>query len=57
MASWPRIKHNLENLGFTVSATVPSGEETLDKVKEENPDLVLKGSSRNRFPLHLLPRN
>ena len=35
------IKDRLEKLGFTVSATVPSGEEALEKIKEHKPDLVL----------------
>ena len=34
-------KNRLENLGYGVSAMVPSGEEAIEKVKEKNPDLVL----------------
>ncbi len=34
-------KSRLKNLGYAVSAIVPSGEEAIEKVKETSPDLVL----------------
>jgi len=35
------IAGRLKKLGYTVTATVVSGEEALEKVAEERPDLVL----------------
>ena len=35
------IKENLISLGYTVCATVPSGEEAIEKAEEDKPDLVL----------------
>ncbi|MCH8067993.1 MAG: PAS domain-containing protein [Candidatus Marinimicrobia bacterium] len=35
------IKNKLKGLGYTVAATVPSGEEAIQKVEETHPDLVL----------------
>ncbi|HMK54491.1 MAG TPA: methanogen output domain 1-containing protein [Methanobacteriaceae archaeon] len=35
------IKHRAEGLGYTVTSITPSGEEALDKVLQEPPDLVL----------------
>ncbi len=35
------IKSSLMQLGFAVSGPVPSGEKAIEKVKEDNPDLVL----------------
>lgn len=35
------IKRKLENLGYTVSAVVPSGEEAIQRAEEKHPDLVL----------------
>jgi len=35
------IQKQLKNLGYDVPVTVPSGEEAVKKVKENNPDLVL----------------
>ncbi len=35
------IQKSLENLGYSVSAIVPSGEKAIQKAEEDNPDLVL----------------
>lgn len=35
------IKNTLQNAGYTVPATASSGEDTLKRVKEFNPDIVL----------------
>jgi two-component system, response regulator PdtaR len=35
------IKIALQNLGYNVTSTVPSGEEAILKAKEDNPDLIL----------------
>ncbi|MBU4313167.1 MAG: PAS domain S-box protein, partial [Candidatus Omnitrophica bacterium] len=35
------IRNSLQNLGYTISAVVSSGEEAITKIKEERPDLVL----------------
>ncbi|MBI4682595.1 MAG: response regulator [Nitrospirae bacterium] len=36
-----RIKRSLEDMGYTVSSTVFSGEEAVEKAEQEKPDLVL----------------
>ena len=35
------IQMSLENLGYTVTSLVPSGEEAIRRVTEEKPDLVM----------------
>lgn len=35
------IKIALQNLGYNVTSTVPSGEEAILRAKEDNPDLIL----------------
>ncbi len=36
-----RLQKSLDQMGYTVTSTVPSGEQAIKKVKEENPDIVL----------------
>ncbi len=35
------IRNTLQNLGYTIYAVVPSGEEAITKIEEDKPDLVL----------------
>ncbi len=35
------LQMNLEKMGFTVTSMVPSGEQAIQKIEEDNPDLVM----------------